>query len=52
MKPEVWNIRERFTAAALTDRVLLGFVYHVQINKTRTTILKCATEDFSEISKM
>ena len=31
MKPEVRNSRERFTAAEQSDRVLLVFAYHVQI---------------------
>ena len=33
MKPEVWKSSERFTAAERTARVLLVFVYHVQIEK-------------------
>ena len=31
MKPEVWNSRERFTAAEKYNRVLLVFAYQVQI---------------------
>ena len=31
MKPEVWNSRERFSAAEKTSRVMLVVVYHVQI---------------------
>ena len=31
MKPEVWNSRERFTAAEKSIQVLLVFAYQVQI---------------------
>ena len=31
MKPELANSRRRFSAAKLTDRVLLDVVYHVHL---------------------
>ena len=34
MKLEVWNSRERFTAAEYSDRVLLVFAHQVQIEKS------------------
>ena len=51
MKPEVWKSRERFTAAERTARVLLVFVYHVQIEKKHTAIKTCALDDFQNSRK-
>ena len=52
MKPEVWNSRERFTAAEYSDRVLFDFAYQVQIEKKHAAIFKCDTDDFQIFRKM
>ena len=52
MKPEVWNSRERFTAAEWTDRVLFGFVYHAKIKYNAYNDLNCTTDGFQNSQKM
>ena len=51
MKPEVWNSRERFTAAEQTARVLLFFVNHVQIEKKAYSDFNVCYWRFSKFSK-
>ena len=45
------KLSDIFSVAEWTNRILLVFVYHVDINQSHTVIFTCAADDFQKSRK-